>query len=130
MTQIFKNKNNILFINNISFIEIINDNLFAYIRKKIKVEKIDLNITQPEMDKFLLNKNLNILRIGKYYINLDKIIQIMEDIHLKENLELQKKDNTIIRFLFDVDYIEIEVAKEYWIKNYKGLIWHILMKIV
>jgi hypothetical protein len=114
MTQIFKNKNNILFINNISFIEIINDNLFAYIRKKIKVEKIDLNITQPEMDKFLLNKNLNILRIGKYYINLDKIIQIMEDIHLKENLELQKKDNTIIRFLFDVDYIEIEVAKEYW----------------
>ena len=104
-----KINNDYINIENLNFLVLQENNICIPIRKKIKTEYFQLNFTSDELDKVLKENKYKIVRLGKYYINLLKILAIQENI---EDCELKK--NIKIRFIFDSDYIEVEIARNYW----------------
>lgn len=106
---IFKNK--VVFFENISFFEVKDEMIYLSFRKVIKTEKINTSMSNSEFSKILKDEKISyIKKVGPYYINLNKII------YFEENLdkELTKPDRIWIRFVFEIDYLDIEVTKEFW----------------
>lgn len=100
-------QNRALFLENISYFEIIDDKVNLNFRKVIKKDRIELPFTGNEFLSIIKNEKINYIRkIGKYFINLRKLIYIEV---------MDEQDQTItIRFIFDVDYFDTELKKEYW----------------
>ena len=117
----------ILIINNVSYIEILNnDNKVSAIvtyRKKIKTEKYIIeDFPLDDFKKFIKDNKIEKLRaFNQFFINLEKLIAIEAD---NNNIEISN-DLTNTKYIkicmiFDIDYINIKTPLIYW-NNWKNI---------
>jgi hypothetical protein len=100
-----------IFLNNISFFEIKENEVFITFRNIIKVKKLKIEITPDKLLETLKNEKLNkYIKLGpNLIINQDRILVISEDL-TKES----KKSTIWLKVIFETDYTEVELNKEFW----------------
>jgi hypothetical protein len=98
--------NSFLFLDNISFFEIIDNKIYASYRKIIKITRIELDISTSEFEKFILSNKTPFKKFGNYIINLNKVIGISEDFF---------EDKVQLEFLFELEVLNLEVGRRIWL---------------
>lgn len=101
--------NRAIFLENISYFEIIDNKIVINYRKVIKQDNFELDFSGNQFDEILKKEKITyIKKIGKYYFNTKKILYI-------EILKTSPETKQIsIRLVFDVDYIDMDLSLDYW----------------